>query len=176
MGIIDKCLHVIDAISEWTGKAVSFFIFLLALIVGYEVVARYVFKSPTLWVHEISVMLFGTFIIIGGAYTALKGGHVNMDLVHKALGTRTRALLDILTFTLTLVFLSALLWKGGGAAWKSVRTLEHASTQWAPPLYPFRVMLPLGAALLLLQSIAKLIRDFRTLITGKEPSEWKSEQ
>lgn len=175
MGIVDKFLHVIDALSEWTGKAVSFFIFLLACIVGYEVIARYLFKSPTLWVHETSAMFFGTFIIIGGAYTALSGGHVNMDLLHKALGTRTRAFVDILTFSLALAFLGALVWKGGASAWKSVKTLEHASTQWGPPIYHFRVMLPLGALLLLLQVIAKLIRDFRTLISGKEPSEWKSE-
>jgi TRAP-type mannitol/chloroaromatic compound transport system permease small subunit len=175
MGKVDKFLRVIDSLSEWTGKAVSFFIFLLALIVGYEVVVRYLFKSPTLWVHETSAMFFGTFIIIGGAYTALKGGHVNMDLIHKALGTRARALLDILTFSLALAFLSALLWKGGATAWKSVKTLEHASTQWGPPIFQFRVMLPLGALLLLLQLIAKFIRDLRTLITGKEDSEWKSE-
>lgn len=176
MGRVEKILKVIDSLSEWSGKAVSFLIFLMAMIVGYEVVARYLFKSPTLWVHEISAMLFGTFIIIGGAYTALKGGHVSMDLVHRALGTRTRALLDILTFSLTLAFLAVLIWKGGGTAWKSVKTLEHASTQWGPPLYPFRVMLPLGALLFLLQMIAKLIRDIRTLITGKESSEWMSEQ
>ena len=175
MRIVNKFLHSIDSLSEWTGKAVSFFIFLLALIVGYEVVARYLFRSPTLWVHEISAMFFGTFIIIGGAYTALRGGHVNMDLVHKALGTRARALLDILTFSLALAFLAVLLWKGGATAWKSIKTLEHASTQWGPPIYPFRVMLPLGALLLLLQLIAKFIRDIRILISGKEPSEWKSE-
>ena len=98
-----------------------------------------------------------------------------MDLIHKALGTRARALLDILTFSLALAFLSALLWKGGATAWKSVKTLEHASTQWGPPIFQFRVMLPLGALLLLLQLIAKFIRDLRTLITGKEDSEWKSE-
>jgi TRAP-type mannitol/chloroaromatic compound transport system permease small subunit len=168
MGMVDKLLHIIDSISEWTGKTVSFGILLLALIVGYEVAARYLFKSPTLWVHEVSVMFFGTFIIIGGAYTALKGMHVNMDLVHNALSPRIRALLDVLTFFIALPFLGVLLWVGGKSAWKSVMVLEHASTQWGPPIYPFRVMLPLGALLLLLQLVAKLIRDLRILFTKKE--------
>jgi len=166
--MLDKILSVIDAISEWSGKIVSFLILLLALLIGYEVVVRYIFKSPTLWAHELSSMIFGTFIIIGGAFTALKNSHVNMDLVHRSLRTRSRALLDLLTFFIALAFMLTLLWFGGKSAIKSVMTLEHASTQWAPPLYPFRLMLPLGAFLLILQLIAKFIRNLRTLITGRE--------
>jgi len=165
---LDKILNIIDQISEWSGKTVSFFICALALIVGYEVVARYIFKSPTLWVHETSAMMFGTFIIIGGAFTAYMGGHVNMDLVQNLLSTRIRALVNVLTFFIAFAFLSAIIWKGGVTAWKSVKMLEHASTQWGPPIYQFRVMLPLGAILLLLQLIAKLIRDIGVLISGKE--------
>jgi len=168
MGMVDKVLGLIDSISEWTGKTVSFGILLLALIVGYDVVVRYLFNSPTRWVPETSEMLFGTFIIIGGAYTALKNGHVNMDLLHKTLSLRVRTLLDVLTFFVALAFLGVLLWHGGKTALKSVMVLEHASTQWGPPIYPVRVMLPLGALLLILQLVAKFIRDLRTLFTGKE--------
>lgn len=168
MGTVDLILSVIDAVSEWSGKIVSSLILLLALLVGYEVVVRYIFKSPTLWVGELSEMIFGTFIIIGGAYTALKSSHVNMDLVHKSLSTRSRALMDVLTFFIALAFMYPLIWFGGKSAIKSIMTLEHASTLWGPPLYPFRVMLPLGALLLTLQLIAKFIRDLRTLISGKE--------
>jgi TRAP-type mannitol/chloroaromatic compound transport system permease small subunit len=170
-----KCLRVIDALSEWTGKTVSFFIFFLALIVGYEVVARYLFRSPTLWVHETSAMLFGTFIIIGGAYTAFRGGHVNMDVIYGSFAPRVRAMLDVLTFFVALAFVGVLVWKGGASALRSLKMLEHASTQWGPPIFPFRIMLPLGASLLLLQLLAKFIRDLTILITGKEPSAWKSE-
>ncbi len=166
--MLDSILKLIDTISEWSGKAVSMLIIVLALIVGYEVVARYVFKSPTLWAHELSAMMFGTFIIIGGAYTAYEKLHVNMDLVHKSLSVRTRALLDMVTFFISLTFLGTLIWVGGKSAVKSVTILEHASTQWGPPIYPLKVMLPIGALLLLLQIIAKFIRDVRTLISGKE--------
>ncbi len=172
---ITRCLRIVDALSEWTGKAVSFFIFFLALIVGYEVVARYLFRSPTVWVHETSAMVFGTFIIIGGAYAACRGGHVNMDVVYGLFAPRVRALLDVLTFFVALAFVGVLVWKGGEAAWRSLKMLEHASTQWGPPIFPFRITLPLGASLLLLQLLAKFIRDLTVLITGKEPSAWKSE-
>jgi TRAP-type mannitol/chloroaromatic compound transport system permease small subunit len=42
-------------------------------------------------------------------------------------------------------------------------TLEHDSTQWGPPLYPLRIMLPLGAFLFFLQASAKTVRDLLVL-------------
>lgn len=164
-----KCLKIIDKISDYSGKAVSVLIPITVLIMGYEVVARYVFNRPTLWVHELSVMFFGTFLIIGGAQTLLHGGHVNMDLLYSRLSVRGRAVLDLFTFPIFLAFMLVLLYKGGQAALHSVAMLEHASSQWAPPLYPFRLVLPLGALLLLLQGLAGFVRNLVTVVKGEGP-------
>lgn len=164
-------LVLIDRLSEVVGKGAGFLILILALTVCYDVVKRYLFGQPTVWAQELSAMLFGTFIILGGAYTAKDKKHVNMDIIYGRFSKRGRAVLDIVTFfVLTLPFLGVLLWKGGEGAWRSVATLEHDSSQWGPPLYPFRIMLPLGALLFLLQALAKLVRDFRVLAAagGKE--------
>ena len=175
MGTILKFLRIIDSVSDWSGRVVCYLILFLALIVGYEVVARYAFDSPTVWVNELSTMFFGTFIIMGGAYTAFKGGHVNMDVIYGSFRPRIKALIDVITIFLAFIFVGVLVWKGWEAAWRSIKLMEHASTQWGPPLYPFRIMLPLGAFLLFFQLIAKFIRDIITLATGKEPEQWKSE-
>ena len=164
-------LGLIDRLSEAVGKGAGFLIVILALTVCYDVVKRYLFDQPTVWAQELSAMMFGTFIILGGAYTAKDQKHVNMDILYSRFSKRGRAILDIITFfVLTLPFLGVLLWKGGEGAWRSLATLEHDSSQWGPPLYPFRIMLPLGALLFLLQAAAKLVRDFRVLgaASGKE--------
>ena len=168
MRVLVRIVRFIETISEWTGKSFSFFIFILAAIVCYEIVARYVFSRPTLWCHELSAMIFGTFAVIGGAYTLKSGGHVSMDLLLLNLPVRARAAVEILASFAAFAFLSVLLWKGGETALNSVKTLEHASTLWAPPIWPFKLMLPLGAFLFLLQLFAKLIRDVLTLISGQE--------
>ncbi len=54
-------LKVIDSISEWSGKIVSFLVIAFAVVILYEVVARYIFHSPTNWALEISVALYGAF-------------------------------------------------------------------------------------------------------------------
>ena len=167
-----RILQSIDALSEWTGKAVSFLILGLALVIGYEVVMRYGFNRPTVWVHEFSVMLFGTAMIISGAYVLRFNGHIAMDIVYGMLSERHKAIMDVITFfLLTLPFILVLLWFGGERAWKSLLTLEQDSTQWAPPMYPLRIMLPIGAFLFLLQSLAKLARDFVIIFGGKSQEE-----
>ena len=143
MGKILKCLHFVDFVSDWSGRVVCYLIFFLALIVGYEVVVRYMFKSPTLWVHELSAMFFGTFIVVGGAYTALKGGHVNMDVIYGSFSPRIRALFDVITVFIAFIFVGVLVWKGWESAWRSIKLLEEASTQWGPPLYPISNHAPL---------------------------------
>lgn len=165
----------IDRLSEAVGKVAGLLIVVLALMVSYDVVKRYFFGQPTVWAQEMSAMLFGTFIVLGGAYTAKGNKHVSMDILYSLFSRRGRAVLDIVTFfLLTVPFLGILIWKGGEGAWRSLVTLEHDSTQWGPPLYPFRMMLPLGASLFLLQTIAKCVRDCRILreTARKEGPPW----
>ena len=167
METLKRVLSLVDSINEWVGKAFSYLVLVLALIVGYEIIMRYGFNRPTIWVNELSAMLFGSFMIIGGAFTARYNGHVGMDIVYNRLSTRWRAILDVVSFFLLfLPLLGVLVWKGGASAWKSVIMLEHDSTQWGPPLYPIRIMLPLGALLFLLQATAKMVRDLMVLFGG----------
>jgi TRAP-type mannitol/chloroaromatic compound transport system permease small subunit len=166
--IMTGLLDWIDALSERSGRLICYLVPILAAIEGYEVVVRYGLHSPTIWAHELSAMIFGAFTLLGGAYTLRTGGHVNMDVLYNLLPTRLRALMDILTFFLFLAFVGVLMVKGWEMAWRSITLLEHDSTQWAPPLFPFKLTLPIGAALLLLQGLAKLVRDVRTLIRGKD--------
>ena len=160
-------LGFIDKISERVGKFVSFFILIVALIIGYEVVSRYIFNSPTLWAHETSLMFFGAFVTLGGAYALLQRAHVNMDVVYGRLPVKTKALLDVITFVIFAFFVGVLIWGSGKTAWKAVLLLERASTNWEPPIYPFKVLLPIGAFLLLLQGVAKFVRDIKILRKGE---------
>ncbi|GAB6152725.1 TRAP transporter small permease subunit [Desulfosporosinus burensis] len=164
-------LHYLDFVSEWTGKLISFLIIVLSLVIGYEVIARYLLNAPTIWVHEASGMLFGTYIVLGGAYVLSIGGHVNMDLVYNRLSIRQQALLDIITFWVFAAFCVTLIWTGWERAWYSIKVMEKSASIWGPPLYPIKLVLPIGAFLLLLQGIAKFARDVITLVKGERANE-----
>ena len=96
------------------------------------------------------------------------GGHVNVDIIYSRFSLRTKAVVDIFTFSLFFLFCGMMFLYGGSLAWESLSILERSNSAWEVPLYPWKMMIPIGALLLLLQGIAKLIRDVLALSTGTE--------
>jgi len=163
-----RLLRGIDATSDWSGKILSYLLVLIVIILIYEVVARYVFDSPTVWAHEASVLAFATYSVMLGAYAHVHGTHVNMDLLYNRLSLRTRAIMDVFTFVFFLFWCGVLLWYGALFAAKAVRFLEHSTTAWGPPIFEVKLMIPLAALLIILQGIAKFIRDLSIATTGRK--------
>ncbi len=169
--MLSKSLHFIDNISEWSGKIVSVLIYGILLTLIYEIVARYVFGAPTNWAHESSAFFFGAYFMLGAAYCFYREGMISVDVVFRRLSKRTQAILNVITFMFFLGVCFILIWYGGIAAADSWRVEEHSNTVWMPPLYHARTIIPISASLLLLQGIAKLIRDASVAFTGKELGE-----
>jgi TRAP-type mannitol/chloroaromatic compound transport system permease small subunit len=157
-------LSVIDSVSQWSGKAFSFLWLVVVALVSLEVILRYGFDAPTLWGHETMLHLAGTVYLIGGAYTLYHQGHVLVDVVYKSLSPRLKAIVDLITFPVFFLFVLVLLWGGGARAWSAVMIREGSGSPWNPPVYPLLLTIPLGAFLILLQGLAKFIRDFTLVI------------
>jgi TRAP-type mannitol/chloroaromatic compound transport system permease small subunit len=163
-----RLVSLIEAISIWSGKAVSFLWLPLMGVICYEVVARYVFGAPTIWAYETIVYTGGIVYLIGGAYTLYHRGHINVDILYNRFSPRGKAFADIfIYFFFFLLYVGIILSIGGYAAWGAIIANEHTGSLWNPPFYPIRAMIPLGALLVLLQGLVKLIRDVKILITGK---------
>ena len=163
-----KLLSAIDAISIWTGKVSSILILFVVIFVVYEIVMRYVFHLPTLWVSE--SMVFGCAItyVLGSAWALQDRRHVKIDFLYGRLSPRGRAIIDSITFVFFALYMTVFLWAAGKYALQSFRLRETAGSPWDPPIYPIKIALVVGVALLLLQGIAKLIRDLHFAFTGKE--------
>ena len=163
-------VHSIDGINEWVGNIVKWGTLLLTGVVIFEVVMRYAFNMPTIWVHETGVYLFGIMWALGGGITLLKGSMVNMEVFYVRFSTRGRAIIDICTVIFSVGFIAIVLWKSGITGWESLLRLEKSGTAWNAPYWPLRIALPIGAFLLLLQLISKLIKDIY-LVLGRESNE-----
>jgi len=81
-------LDTIDKINRWIGKMVSIFVLLIMSITLLEVVLRYGFNRPTMWVHETSQQIFAIAFLLGSAYTLQEGGHVRVDILYRRLRPR----------------------------------------------------------------------------------------
>ncbi len=167
MQTINAVLRFIDDLNDWIGKILSYAVFIMFVLVLSEVVRRYFFNSPTVWANELTQLVFGVYVILSGGYILRWGGHVNVDIFYSTLSDRWKAILDIFTSTIFFLFCGMLFVYGGSLAWESLSNFEHSRSAWNPPLYPFKLCIPLAMILLMLQGIAKLIRDIYTLIHGK---------
>lgn len=162
-------LHIIDAVSEWTGKITSFIIVLIIGVVIWNVVMRYVFHSRALWEQIYTCgRLLTVYVILGGAYALLTRAHVNVDILHQRFSSRIRAIVDLATSALFFIFCIALLWMGVRYAGWEFERLHLSLRLLAPPSWPVRLVIPVGVSLLLLQGLAKFIRDLIMAITGRE--------
>lgn len=160
-------LRYIDAISEWSGRAACYLILPAIVILTWEVISRYGLNNPTMWAHGTSQRLFATYSILAGASILRNDQHVRVDILFNRLSVRKQAILSLFGSVFFFLFCGVLLWKGIDFAWTSLSQLEPDETPWRAPLYPFKMMVPIGAFLILLQGAAKCIRDLATAITGR---------
>lgn len=168
MSVIELVCHYIDRINGGVGKTLSYLFIPLTSIVMFEVLMRYIFERPQIWTWDISIMLYGTMIIVGGSYVLLQEKHIRVDVLLMRLSPKTRKTLDLITSPIFFLGCGLLLWEGSKFAWESLQISEGMGTIWNPPIYPLKIMIPLGALLLLFQGLAKFLRDLKYLITCKE--------
>jgi TRAP-type mannitol/chloroaromatic compound transport system permease small subunit len=151
--------RMIEAISRWSGTFVAYWSAIAVIFYYYEVIARYVFNSPTDWVHESMFLMFGMQYLISGAYAYLDESHVRVDVIYERFSERGRAIIDIITSVFFFIFTGTLLVTGVLFAWDSISVWEVSFTEWAIQYWPVKIAIPLGALLILLQGLARLIRD-----------------
>ncbi len=165
---ISRIVKFIDGVSDNIGKVVGFLLLALTLILCWEVVLRSMFTAPTIWVHELSQYFFGALFMLGGAYCLRWKAMVNVDIIINRLRPRARAILTMCTAIFFFVFMFVLIIKGINMAIWSVKIGEATQTYWGPPFYPFKILVPTGAILMLMQGSAEFIRNSVLAITGKE--------
>jgi len=162
VNIIRRLLHFVDSVSEVTGKAFGYLILVLVVVVLYEVLMRYVFNISQMWSFETAQYLFGAFFVMGGAYLLFHEGHVKIDVLYSKLSPRGRAITDLVTSVFFFIFIGLLIWKGWELAWRAFLLGERTDSAWHPLVWPVRMLMPVGAFLVLLQGLAKFIRDIVT--------------
>ena len=164
---IQTLLHSADHISTWVGKAFSWLIVALMLLVVAEVFKRYALNAPTAWVFDASNMLYGTLFMMGGAYTLAQDGHVRGDFLYGNFKPRTQASIDLVLYIVFFIpGIAALTWSGWTYFQDSVALNEQTFNADPLPVYPFKFMIPFAGALVLMQGISEIIRCIVCLKTG----------
>jgi len=169
---MQKLLLLVDKISTWVGQAFSICIVILTLHISWEVFSRYALDNPRAWAFDFMIMMYGTLFMMAGAYTLAKNGHVRGDVLYGFFRPRTQATLDLTLYIVAfLPGVIALTYAGYYYAAESWAIRESSNiTAGGPPYYPFKTVIPVAGAFLLLQGIVEIIRCIICLKQGEWPS------
>ena len=150
-------LPVIDRVSRSVGHGLSVLFMLAVLLTTYEVVMRYVFNSPTVWVHDMVTVLTATAFVFGGALASQQRNHIQMASYADRLPPRWVKRVDLLCHLLTAAFLVMFIHGALTLAVPSLKLMETSGRAWDVPIPAFlKTMLAVGAILMLLQTLSHI--------------------
>ncbi len=153
--------RTIDWICEHTGQMVGFWTITAVCFYAFEVISRYIFNKPSIWVHESSFLLFGMQYLIAGAYAYLRGSHVAVDIVYNRLPLRGRYGMDIFTSVFSFVFFMTLISTSYRFFMNSLGMRERTVETWQIQYYPVKGLMVVGGILITLAAISKLYKDIK---------------
>ncbi|WP_033069921.1 TRAP transporter small permease subunit [Thalassospira australica] len=139
----------------------------LVLVVGGNVLLRYLFNSGSVAMQELEWHLVSPIALMGMAYGMRHGGHVRVDFLYERLGVRARAIIDLFSAALMAILGGALIWFSIPYVEQSIMMGEGSPD---PGGLPYRFLLkafiPVGFGLLLVQAIAQGLINYREIIAG----------
>jgi len=170
-----RLILAIDRFSTLIGKGSAWLFAALMLTVCIEVGKRYLLNAPTAWIFDATTMLYATGFMLCGAYGLAQNAHVRGDFLYGSMPPRRQAALDLALYILFfLPGVLGLIFAGWDFAADSWRIGERSNiTAEGPPVYQFKTVIPVAAALVLLQGIVEMIRCVICLKLGEWPERLK---
>lgn len=167
----NRLTRVIDWTSDKSGLFISFWTVNAVCFYFFEVVMRYVFNMPTIWVHEASYLLLGMQYLLAGAFAMLHGAHVRVDVVYNLLPERGRVGMDIFMSMFFFIFALALILTSWTYFSDAYAMGETTMETWGIQYWPPKAMMLLGSVLITLAGVSKLIKDIALYVRlGQEGS------
>ncbi|MBR9883289.1 MAG: TRAP transporter small permease subunit [Oceanospirillales bacterium] len=160
---LDRCIL-------WVGNLLSLLFVFTVAISFFEILMRYVFNAPTIWVHESASFIGGSLFILGGAYALANNKHVRVVLIYDQVSPRVRCYLDLFHSLAGMVFTGMLAygaWMMTTNAWLSPLGelhLERSGSAWNPA-FPalLKAIVLLVVCVMFIQFLLHLAADFRKL-------------
>ena len=171
--MIRNIINSIDILNETIGRAASWLVLAMVLLICYDVTMRYSFHQGSVALQELEWHLFALIFLLGSAYTLKHNNHVRVDILYQSqyLSNKHRALINIFGILLFLIPFCVLLLI---TTWPFVENayyyLEGSPD---PGGLPYRYLLKgsilVAFTLLILQGLAELLRNY-LILTKQDPS------
>lgn len=156
----EKLAAGIDAFIDLVGRTISWLALAVALVMGANVFARYGFSIGFIWAQELEWHLLVPLTLVGMSYALRHGEHVRVDVLYASFSDRTKHAINALSAVLAMIFSALVIWLSMAFVWQSWAMGEGSPNPGGiGALYTMKAMIPIGFALLFLQSLAQAIQS-----------------
>lgn len=161
---MDALVRNIERVTGSIGILASLAIVPLVMATCYEVFSRYIMGAPTIWAYEIGYILTGSHFLLGMAYALKTGDHIRIDIFSGKFSARTRGLLDLTGYAVTLPLMLWLTYALYQHLVIGYTRNEHSGqSAMNMPVWPFRIVFLAAFTLLTLQILAEIVKTARSL-------------
>ena len=158
---LQKLAGGIDTFIDAVGRITAWSSFALALVMGGNVLLRYVFHTGTVWSQELEWHLMAPICLFGMSYALRHGEHVRVDVLYASFSQKTKDIVEILTALLAMAISAIVIWLSISYVMQSWSMGEgSANPGGIPARYLLKAMIPIGFALFFVQSLAQGIRGY----------------
>lgn len=156
----------IDVAVDVIGRIAAWFCLVLVLVMAGNVLARYGFSAGTVWAQELEWHLMSPIALIGMSYALRHGEHVRVDVFYTHFGPRAQALVDAVSAVAAVVVAGLIIHFSLSYVGLSFAQDEGSANPGGIPYrWALKALIPVGFALLGLQSLAMLLHALRRLRT-----------
>ena len=166
---MNRFARSVDALSEWSGRFSAWMFFTIGLFITYEVVMRYVFTAPTVWVDEVSRVMQIWAAYLGAAYVLKHRKMITIEVILKDPSSIRRRMADTLAIIMLLVFVVPAVYFGFQLWLKSTLAGHTTDSFLGSPKWLTHASVWIGLGLLALQSIVEL---YRVWFAGIQPGDY----
>lgn len=150
-----------DRLSIAVSRVTMFIVAFIVAIIFYEVVMRYVFEKPTLWVNEMSLWVAGSVYLLAGLYVMQQRAHIRIFMLYDVVPRTWQRIFDIISTLCICLFAAAVVWGGFNEAWAKLLRWETFGTAWDPPIpATMKPLVLITVVLIAIQTVMNLINDW----------------
>lgn len=154
-----KLSGLIDRVNDRVGKLTMWLVLAVVLISAGNAIVRKAFNIGSNAFLEIQWYIFAAIFMLGVGYVMLKNAHVRIDFISSRLSKRTNAWIDAIGIVIFTIPLSIIMIDLGWPLFaRALQSGEMSQNAGGLIRWPALMLVPLGFAILLLQSISELIK------------------
>lgn len=161
-----------DKIAILISRVAMLMVAIIVAIIFYEVIMRYVFERPTLWVNEMSLWLGGAVYLFSGLYVMQQRAHIRIFILYDIAPRWLQRVFDVVSTLFICLFAFGVVYGGTTEAWQKLMRWETFGTAWDPPIpATMKPLVLLVVTLIAIQAVFNLVADWNAEKQTHDPAD-----